>query len=363
MRANPKMAGYNEYMRKTIFTFIVISLIATNQAFAQTQGQVGFIQGNIWFSQSLFFFGDNVRIYSAILNSEEEDVIGTVQFFDNGILIGSSQFQAAKGASLEQVWIDWRATEGKHNIYAEISDLKLSLPGGKTTDIEPSNTKSGQVDLDIDIDTDGDNIGNKEDQDDDNDGLTDAEEKDRGTDPLLADTDSDGLSDKEELDAQTNPLDEDSDNDGIKDSQDSDPSSNAAAEAENVGGEPIQEKAIEIAKKSAGGTKNLIDRFANYERQGLSDQKTKISRNLELIRGTATPKNEEEETFVEENRNNKNKGVFLRSYLLLLAILEALFSYKPILYILLLLIAYKIIHWAIRATKRRSRGYDHRDEY
>lgn len=55
--------------------------------------------------------------------------------------------------------------------------------------------------------------------DDDGDGLTNAEELDRGTDPLKADTDGDGLSDYDEIyDTRTNPLLPDTDGDGLLDS-------------------------------------------------------------------------------------------------------------------------------------------------
>jgi hypothetical protein len=53
--------------------------------------------------------------------------------------------------------------------------------------------------------------------DQDNDGVTDAGEKDAGTDPNVADTDGDGLDDGAEATAGTNPLNADSDGDGLSD--------------------------------------------------------------------------------------------------------------------------------------------------
>ena len=73
------------------------------------------------------------------------------------------------------------------------------------------------------VDTDSDQTGNACDDDDDNDGLSDAEESQLGTDPLLADTDGDGLSDKEESDGNTDPLRDDSDGDGVLDNADNCP--------------------------------------------------------------------------------------------------------------------------------------------
>ncbi len=74
------------------------------------------------------------------------------------------------------------------------------------------------------LDTDGDLTGNNEDLDDDGDGLTDAEEKALGTDPLLTDTDGDTYGDA--IDAfPTNPLEWiDTDGDGTGDNSDAFPS-------------------------------------------------------------------------------------------------------------------------------------------
>jgi hypothetical protein len=44
--------------------------------------------------------------------------------------------------------------------------------------------------------------------DDDNDGLSNFDEEEAGTDPLVADTDGDGINDKKELDQGFDPLDE-----------------------------------------------------------------------------------------------------------------------------------------------------------
>jgi hypothetical protein len=67
-------------------------------------------------------------------------------------------------------------------------------------------------------DTDNDGVPDELDADDDGDGLSDAEEREAGTDgfvtnPLLADTDGDGVGDRED----TAPLDRDADKDGLID--------------------------------------------------------------------------------------------------------------------------------------------------
>ncbi len=57
-----------------------------------------------------------------------------------------------------------------------------------------------------DLDTDGDGELNTVDLDDDGDGLTDEEEAELGTNPLLADSDGDGVNDADEIAAGTDPI-------------------------------------------------------------------------------------------------------------------------------------------------------------
>ena len=78
----------------------------------------------------------------------------------------------------------------------------------------PVNANADQLNTDVD---DGDTQGNVCDEDDDNDGLTDLEELELGTEPLLTDTDSDGLTDFEEVNLGTDPLLADTDSDGLTD--------------------------------------------------------------------------------------------------------------------------------------------------
>ena len=62
-----------------------------------------------------------------------------------------------------------------------------------------------------------------ENRDSDGDGLSDGDEIERGTEPLMDDTDRDGLRDGIEINQGLDPLDPDTDDDGMNDAQDPDP--------------------------------------------------------------------------------------------------------------------------------------------
>ncbi|HBF12605.1 MAG TPA: hypothetical protein DDW49_04320 [Deltaproteobacteria bacterium] len=96
-------------------------------------------------------------------------------------------------------------------------------------------------------DIDGDDVGDACDDDADGDGLTENQEGDLGTDPLISDTDHDGIQDGREVELGTNPivpdnpviqiilnylLDPDSDGDGLEDGQDNCPGAPNADQAD-----------------------------------------------------------------------------------------------------------------------------------
>ena len=72
--------------------------------------------------------------------------------------------------------------------------------------------------------------------DSDDDGLTNAEEKELGTNPDKADSDGDGLDDAEEVDAGTDPTEEDTDGDGLEDGDELDLGTDPLAEDTDTDG-------------------------------------------------------------------------------------------------------------------------------
>lgn len=159
----------------------------------------GFIPANIWYSKDPFFAGEKIRIYTIVFNGSSQDLEGTVEFLDNGTLIGKTNFSLSGGGRVRDVWVDWEVEEGKHTMTARITSATASALGGVKRAIVLDNTETGKSERDIDLDTDSDGVGNNDDLDDDNDSVADVEELLNGTNPIKKDTDGDGLSDSKEL--------------------------------------------------------------------------------------------------------------------------------------------------------------------
>ena|GEM_PF-5818738 len=127
------------------------------------------------------------------------------------------------------------------------------------------------------LNTDGDSMGNSCDPDDDNDGLSDADEAARGTNPLVADTDGDGLTDGQEVAAGTNPRNGDSDGDGVNDGQEiaahTDPlDADSDNDGTNDGQDAFPLNASESADTDGDGTGNNADTDDDNDLQTDADE-------------------------------------------------------------------------------------------
>jgi len=133
-----------------------------------------------------------------------------VVFLDKGKEMAEPQPISVKVNTYDDVFIDWAAALGIHQIQAKIIGTNLS-------DENQNNDIAVRQDYFVDSDTDRDGTGNKYDLDDDNDGLSDETELTVGTDPLNPDTDNDKVKDSVDF----FPLDpkewQDSDKDGVGD--------------------------------------------------------------------------------------------------------------------------------------------------
>ncbi len=153
----------------TVFIFLMFSVSAFG---AVDTTHVGFVDSSVWFDREPFFSGEQVRVYTTLANSSQDDFKGVVEFYDGETVIGSAQVSLERNGGFQVVWADWVPKEGNHKISVKITKASLTPLGGKPEVVEYSN-KPVTVDRFVDTDTDGDGIGNKDDSDDDNDGIPD----------------------------------------------------------------------------------------------------------------------------------------------------------------------------------------------
>lgn len=174
------------------------------------------IETDITFSKEEPVVGETIRIFGRVFNLGDSDVYGFVIFLDKGKELAEPQPISVKVNTYDDVFIDWQAVSGDHEIQAKI--IGTNLP-----DENAENNLAFKNNLLVDLDTDGDKIGNNKDTDDDNDGFLDKDEYAAGTDPLdpaSLDSDLDGLLDDDELFAiGSNPLAYDTDGDGLSDGE------------------------------------------------------------------------------------------------------------------------------------------------
>lgn len=180
-RARTALFWYDKGMRY-ITALIVAGILCSPMAVLAETVNAGFVQGNIWYSKDPFFSGDTVRIYTGVFNGGSSDILGVVEFKDNGIALDRIPFTVTGGGRLREVWTDWRATEGSHSITAHIVEAKIARVGAQPEPIVLAHAGTSKDDRVIDLDTDKDGIGNAVDKDDDNDGTEDAQD----SQPLVA---------------------------------------------------------------------------------------------------------------------------------------------------------------------------------
>ena len=133
-------------MKKIFLIIFSLTIFLGNINFVSAQNasspNTGFIQENIWYSNEPLVEGVGVQIHTIIFNSRTETLSGTVQFFDDQILLGKKDFSVAAGA-VKDISIDWKVTAGDHAIYAEIINSKITTAAGKTETILLEQNKTG----------------------------------------------------------------------------------------------------------------------------------------------------------------------------------------------------------------------------
>lgn len=111
-----------------IILFLIFSLFPIQKIFAQS-ANTGFVSANIWYSKDPFAEGDKIKIYTLIFNPDTRQLSGTVDFFDNTVLLGKKDFTVAANAT-NVVSINWTVTAGDHTIFGQIENAKFLLSDG-----------------------------------------------------------------------------------------------------------------------------------------------------------------------------------------------------------------------------------------
>lgn len=120
-------------MRRIIgLIFILGFLLGVNNVYAQNQN-VGFVKENIWYSKDPFVEGDKIKVYTLIFNPEDRQLSGTVNFFDDTLLLGKKDFKLTSQSS-QVVSIDWTVTAGTHKIFARIANPQFLISKDKYED-------------------------------------------------------------------------------------------------------------------------------------------------------------------------------------------------------------------------------------
>lgn len=298
---------------KNILAIVVGTFGLLAFSLSQAAGTIGFMQGNIWYSPDPFFSGQTVRLYSGVFNGSPNDIIGVVEFFVDGALVGTTDFTAAGGGRLREVWTDWKSTGGNHEVTARIVRTFISRAGKPNEPITVASATSGMSARFVDADTDGDGIGNLQDPRDDRQKPAEA--------PKI--------------------------------------SSSQSANGSSETAKPL----METATVAAASVVETIDEAADKLREPLLVKKSVLEKEIEAIK---KQENTYAQTGVGEQINvAAGDGTVTPSrptgtptdtikrigrQLYLLAVIAALFiiDHKIILYILLAFIVYKFIRWLIR---------------
>lgn len=329
---------------KKITLALILFFSLTSSVWGATDTPIqnaGFVPSNIWYSKDPFFAGDNIRVYTVIFNGSSYDLTGAVEFLDNDVIIGRDDFTVTKGGSVRDVWVAWKATEGKHVITARTAGV-TALEGGKKISITLGNTEAGKSERIVDLDTDGDGTGNSKDLDDDNDDIPDIDEVRRGTDPLKKDTDGNGISDKQELEfaeknASTTPVV---------------PKGSIASTIKTV------EDAIPVpVKESVAQGANVVEQFRVGEGYQFKLIKEEKVREIALIKAredvAAMSISTQSVSGATDRMLNVAEKPFAYVLFGIFAALQYFFEWQILFYGAILYVLYRLIKWGIRKVRDR----------
>lgn len=136
------------------YLLLLLFIFSANHVFAVADlpiSNAGFAPSNIWYSKDPFYANESVRIYTVIFNGSAYDLAGSVEFVDNGVAIDKAKFSIARGGRAQDLWVDWKAKEGKHTITARLVGVVADGPNGKQSVVLP-NAETGVNERVVEVD-------------------------------------------------------------------------------------------------------------------------------------------------------------------------------------------------------------------
>lgn len=288
-----------------------------------------------------------------IFNGSENDLSGTVAFYDNDNLLGKNDFSLAGGGIIRDIWLNWTPSKGNHQISTRIINAKISKPGEEAQIIVLENSETKTENIFADSDTDKDGIGDANDEDDDNDGITDKEELSLGTDPLKTDTDGDGVKDGDEIKKGTDPLKKET----AQENFDAIPKKSLA---ENSGGgvkADVQKIIPPSILNPAVSAVQKVDTWRESQAKNLDEKVREIKKEIEAdkkIEGEnkTSPKSESETKM----KKTSVEAPFKYFYLFLLSALKFVFEIRLLFYLALFIVIYYFLKFICRRIFRKTFG-------
>jgi hypothetical protein len=141
--------------------------------------EVSFVSNPVWLSSTKTTEGESVQASTVVTKQGVEAISGTVTFYANGKSLGTSDFSLPAGVGGVVLALTFVPEPGSYSVSAKITK---AVSGGEVLEVVGEAKASGS--LVVEADNDRDKIADAADSDDDNDGVSDADEKKAGTDPL-----------------------------------------------------------------------------------------------------------------------------------------------------------------------------------
>jgi len=116
-------------MKRYFLILIFLSIFVGHFVHAEVPITTGFIPGQIWYSKEPLAEGDNVKVYTAIWNGDNDSLSAQVTFYDKNVVLGTRDVVVLP-SQMKDIYVSWQVTSGDHSISAKIVSSSIS-PSGK----------------------------------------------------------------------------------------------------------------------------------------------------------------------------------------------------------------------------------------